>query len=197
MTPRIDEIRASLELRSTDELVSILRNHDEDQWRPEVFEIVASILTARGMSTADVVALGPEGVDIAEGQSLVTVGRFFSPVEAHTARLALESAGVTAWVAEEILGTAYGVGVGSRLQVRVEDLPSALEVLGASPTPASELPAELAEPPCPRCASSNVRSVAEVVDPKSPQFVGHGDFWSRQWLYDCGACGNRWSDESE
>jgi hypothetical protein len=197
MNPSIDELRSSLELRSTEELLSFLRNRDEEEWRPEVFEIVASILTARGVPTADVFASEPEGGDTVESRPLVTVGHFLSPVEADAARLALESAGIAAWVADEILGASYGVGVGSRLQVRVEDEPAALEVLGATPQQTSELPPELAEPPCPRCGSRTVRPVAEIADPQSSQFVGLGVSPSRQWRYHCGACGNKWFDESE
>jgi hypothetical protein len=197
MNPSIDELRASLELRSTEELLSILRNRDEEEWRPEVFEIVASILAARGVPTADAFASEPEGGDTVESRPLVTVGHFFSPVEAHAARLAMESAGIAAWVADEILGASYGVGVGSRLQVRVEDEPAALEVLGATRQQTTELPPELAEPPCPQCGSSHVRPVAEVVDPQSAPSPGIGVSPSRQWRYHCGACGNKWIDESE
>jgi len=66
LTP--DDIRRSMADRSTEELVSILRNHDEDEWLPDVFEIVAALLTERGVSTAEVVALGPEGEDVVEAQ---------------------------------------------------------------------------------------------------------------------------------
>jgi hypothetical protein len=197
MNPSIDELRASLELRSTEELLSILRNRDEEEWRPEVFEIVASILAARGVPTADAFASEPEGGDTVESRPLVTVGHFFSPVEAHAARLALESAGIAAWVADEILGASYGVGVGSRLQVRVEDESSALDVLASSPPFTPELPPELAEPPCPRCGSRSVRPVAEVVDPQSTPSAGLGVSPSRRWRNHCGACGNKWFDESE
>src|SRR5262245_39264049 len=117
MTRQLDEIRAALELRSSEELESILRNQDEEEWRPEVFAIVASILSARGVSTIDIAALGPESTDTVEGQSLVTVGHFSTPFEAHSARIALESAGITAWVTDETLQ----LGLGNRLQARVED----------------------------------------------------------------------------
>ena len=102
-----DPIRRELEAMTTEELVSILRNHDEGEWRPEVFDVVASILKARGVSPEDVTALGREGVDIAEGQPLVTVGRYFSPHEAHAMRMALEEANLRAWVSDES-GSAMG-----------------------------------------------------------------------------------------
>jgi hypothetical protein len=46
----LQDIPREMEQRSTSELVSILRNRDEDEWRPEVFQIVATILSSRGIS---------------------------------------------------------------------------------------------------------------------------------------------------
>src|SRR5512143_1706178 len=120
-----DDIRKELEQRTTAELVSILRNRDEDEWRQEVFDIVASILTARGVSPEDVRAMGPEGVDVVESAPTVTIARFFSPAECHAARMALDEGGIPAWVADESGGTLYGAGIGTRLQVRLEDADAA------------------------------------------------------------------------
>src|SRR5262249_50061175 len=149
-----------LEQRPTDELISILREGDAGEWRPEVFDVVASILRSRGLSPDEVRALGPEPVAVLESQPSVTVARFFSPAPAHLARLALEEAGVRAWVADEAAGTMYGVGIGARLQVRPGDAAAAREVLGGGPVSAEGMPAELAEPPCPACGSANVVSEA-------------------------------------
>jgi hypothetical protein len=135
-------IRQELEARPTEELVSILRNHDEQQWRAEVFEIVASILVTRGLSPADVVAMGPEGFDVVEGQPLVTIARYINPLEAQIHRMALEEADLAAWVSDESGGVMFGVGVGSRLQVRAEDEAAARAVLEAAAVPVSEPPAE-------------------------------------------------------
>jgi hypothetical protein len=136
-----------LEQRPTEELISILRNHDLDEWQPEVFPVVAALLEMRGLSPAEVAALGPEGSDVVEGQELATLARYFSPVEAHAHRMALEEAGIKAWVLDEDLGTMYGVGIGPRLQVRLEDLAAAREVLDSAPAPASAFPADLKDLP--------------------------------------------------
>jgi len=136
------DVRRELDARPTEELVSILRNRDEQQWRPEVFEIVASILVTRGLSPADVVAMGPEGVDVVEGQPLVTIGRYFNPLEAHAHRMALEEASLPAWVSDESGGAMFGVGVGSRLQVRAEDEAAARAILEAAAVPPSAPPPE-------------------------------------------------------
>lgn len=58
------QLEAQLEQCSTEELVSILRNRDEEEWRPPVFEVVTSILSARGVSPTDVVAMGPEPSEV-------------------------------------------------------------------------------------------------------------------------------------
>src|SRR5213593_2266573 len=145
MSEDLLEIRRELERRSTEELVSILRNRDEEEWRPGVFEIVASILATRGLSPTEVVALGPEGADVVESQQLVTIGRYFTAFEAHSYRTALEAAGLPAWVNDEAAGAMYGMGVGTRLQVRAEDEATARTVLEELPLPPSESPPNPAE----------------------------------------------------
>lgn len=186
MTPDFDEVRRSMDARPTEELVSILRNRDEEEWLPEVFDIVASVLESRGVSAREVLELGPEGVDIVEGQNLVTIGRFFSAIEAHAHRIALEQAGLHAWVHDESLSATYGMGVGARLQVRAEDEEAARVVLEAEPAPAFSMPPELAEPPCPKCGSSAVSQEAAVVDSSV-------DPSRRQWQYTCESCDHVWT----
>ena len=195
-----ETIRHELEARPTEELVSILRNRDEDEWRPEVFDIVATILAARGLSPTKVVSLGPEGTEVValgpededalEGQQLVTVGRYFSAVEAHAQRMALEETGLQAWVCDETVGAWYGVGIGSRLQVRVEDETAACAVLEVEAAPASAIPPELAEPTCPRCGSREVYRAAEVPEPMLRPT-------ERSRWYECWSCRHAWSDEAQ
>jgi hypothetical protein len=191
------DLHTQLEAFPTDELVSILRNHDEGEWRPEVFGVVAKILEARGLRPAEVAALGPEDLEdheAVETAPLVTVETFFSPAEAHGARMALEAAGLSAWVTDETLGTAYGVGVGSRLQVRERDLAAAVEILGSPAAPADTLPPELSEPACPACGSRNVTSEAWVQDQGSPQDAEERPFgmmW-RKWYGVCADCREAW-----
>jgi hypothetical protein len=188
MSEDIDSLREELELRTTDELVSILRNRDEEEWRPVTFDVVASILRARGLSPEEVAAMGPEGTDVLESEPTVTIGRFFSPAEAHASRMALEEGGITAWVADEEGGTIYGFGIGARLQVRAKDLEAAQELLGQ--LTADGVPPEIAEPPCPACGSHNVTSEAWVDDDESAR-----PRWRqtrRKWHYVCGDCREAW-----
>lgn len=182
-----ESLRKELEQRSTDELVSILRNRDEDEWRPGVFDVVAVVLRDRGVSPEDIAAMGPEGVDVVESEPTVTVATLFSPAEGHASRMALEEAGIAAWVMDEAGGTMYGVGVGVRLQVRVKDADAAREVLASTPVSAEELPPEFAEPPCPACGS---RSVA----PEAWRDEAEARWWrsGRKWYYVCADCREAW-----
>jgi hypothetical protein len=190
-----DELRAALEASTTEELVSILRNHDEDEWRPEVFGLVASILAGRGIGADSVLAMGPEGHDAVEQRPLATVARYFSPAEAHAGRLALEAAGLEAWVVDETLGTVYGVGVGTRLRVRVEDQEAARAILEDETGGVADLPPELAAPPCPICHSSDIALSPEPID-DADVHRAYGGRRRREWYYDCRACGHRWRDDS-
>jgi hypothetical protein len=187
-----DQLVRQLEQLSTDELVSILRNRDEDEWRPQVFEVVASILTARGVSPGDVEAMGPEGSDVAESAPTVTLATFFSPAEAHASRMALEEAGISAWVADETVGTMYGVGVGARLQVRATEATVAREVLASPPAPSDALPPELSDPACPACGSRRVAPEAWVAGEPNSQAASRE---RRTWYYVCGDCDEAWPVE--
>jgi putative signal transducing protein len=181
MSESVEDLRKELEQKSSDELISILRNRDEDEWRPEVFEVVAQMLKDRGVAPEDVVAMGPEGTDVVESEPTVTIARFFSPAEAHISRMALEEAGLAAWVADEAGGTMYGVGIGTRLQVRAKDEAAAREVLAAAPISSEALPPDLAEPPCRACSSRNVAPQSRP-DEEGPQ----------KWFYVCADCGESW-----
>jgi hypothetical protein len=191
MTENGAELRREFEQASTAELVSILRNRDEQEWRPEVFAAVTLVLKARGISPEEVAAMGPEGVDVVESEPVVTIATFFSPAEAHASRMALEEGGIAAWVADEAGGTMYGVGIGARLQVRAQDEDAARALLSAGPVSAEGLPPDLAEPPCPACGSANVASEAWV-DGTEEEQARRGSA-RRKWYYVCADCREAWS----
>lgn len=190
MSKDVEIRRKEFEQRSTAELVSILRNRDEEEWRPEVFDVVASLLKARGISREAVAAMGPEGTDVVESEPTATIATFFSPAEGHATRMALEEGGIAAWVTDEAAGTMYGAGIGARLQVRVKDIDAARELLSGAQRSADGLPPDLAEPPCPACGSRNVVSEAwvaqaDVTEPRPWQD-------RRKWYYVCGDCREAW-----
>jgi hypothetical protein len=190
--PPAREIRARLEERSTDELIAILRERNEDEWRPEVFAIVASILASRGVSVADAADPALEDHGAAE-EPFATVASFTSSSEAHVARMALEEAGLSAWVVE---GT-MGMGDGSRVQVRAGDERAALDILESAPASSTDLPPELAEAPCRSCGANRVRPVFELLERGSPHYNGTDGRPSPRWLFACDACGEKWPDESD
>jgi hypothetical protein len=183
--------RDEMERLSTEELTSILRNHDVDEWRPEAFQAAATILAERGLSPAEVQALGPEGFDVVEGEPTLTLETLTSPADAQILRMALQEAGITAWVVDESLGSMYGVGIGSRLQVRAKDEAAAREVLKSAPASSDALPPELAEPACPACGSRNVL-------PEAPPRSGAQDVAGApaptpsRWRYVCSDCRETW-----
>jgi hypothetical protein len=137
-------------------------------------------------------ALGPEAVDVVESAPTVTIASFFSPAEAHASRMALEEAGITAWVADEAGGTMYGVGIGARLQVRVEDEGAAREVLSAARVSSEALPPDIAEPPCPACGSRNVAPEVRP-DDEADSADRRGRPTGRRWYYVCGDCRKAWT----
>jgi hypothetical protein len=77
-----------------------------------------------------------------EPEALVTVGRFYTPWEAHLARTFLESEGIDACVHEERLpGVSLLTGAPtalSRVEVYPEDVERALEILAAVEEPGPE-----------------------------------------------------------
>jgi predicted RNA-binding Zn-ribbon protein involved in translation (DUF1610 family) len=188
-----DEIRQHLDLLSDEELVSILQEHDEEQWRPEVFDIVKSILNARGISPArgeggTSLEEAEEGIlDAAAGQDLVTVGNYSRYVDAETDRMALEANGLKAWLFHQYGPPMEGFGPAVQLKVLEEDLAAAMHILESEAVASFELPAEIAEPPCPKCGSRQVAERAEIVESavdSSPK---------QAWFYNCASCGYKWS----
>jgi len=94
MSEDVESLRKELEQRTTDELVSILRNRDDEEWRPATFDVVASILRARGLSPEQVVAMGPEGTDVVESEPTETIRRFFSPAEVRNPVIVIAGSGM-------------------------------------------------------------------------------------------------------
>ncbi len=58
MSGNEDDLKAKLQERSTEDLVSIVRKHDDQEWRPEVFDIARSILISRGLFLNEIEATG-------------------------------------------------------------------------------------------------------------------------------------------
>jgi len=191
----IEELRQRLEMLADDELVSILQARDEEEWRPEVFDIVASILSSRGIAPAKATEPEGEGADEAEFSPLVTLAYYFSRDIANTERLALEAAGVKAWISDEYSHVEDGYHFGVRLQVREADFDEAMRILKSDAALSSELPPEIAEPACPKCGSRQVTEVAETAEVLDSSSTDRS--YEREiWLYHCASCDYKWSEES-
>jgi DNA-directed RNA polymerase subunit M/transcription elongation factor TFIIS len=183
-----DEIRQNLSLLADEELISILREHDEKEWRPEVFDIVRSILSSRGISPVDEPAVEQNTLIEPEGVDLVTIGNYTESMDAETDRLALEAKGLQAWISNKYAPPMQSVPQGVQLKVLAQDANAAMAILESEPAPSSELPEEIAEPPCPKCGSRNVIETAEHIE----SWAEFGDS-STDWLYHCASCGYKWA----
>jgi hypothetical protein len=138
--------------------------------------------------------------------TLVTVGVYTTPWEAQLGKARLETEGIDSVIADEFLGRLYcatAVG-GVKLQVREEEAPRALELLGTRrPIPEIYLVTEADLPlpsRCPRCPSCNSDNLA-VQRWSGLGFLGS---WlllgfplplplpRRRWS--CRGCGTAWKD---
>jgi len=148
--------RPRLEQLSTHELVSILRRHDADEWRPEVFGIVKAILAGRGVFSVDVGSTGESADDDGSGSSQFIPSDGLDPVasgldvgEAEDAGKILRSAGMPVYIDH----TDYGFSC----YVPEEHVPRATELLQESDLlPAQENAEEsisIAGGPCPGCGA--------------------------------------------
>lgn len=195
----IDEIRQKMELLNDAELIKIFREHDEGQWRPEVFDIVGAILGARGVSLIPSSAFKND--DLSEEIStsdLLTVVSYFDFLDAEADRLALEAKGLKSWIVTEQANAAEPDAPNIHLKVlpRDKDL-AALSVIfkpdretfKPDPGPSTDLPAELAGPPCPKCGSRDVVEKPEIMEVSTSS----GSLSPKEvWLYNCASCGYKW-----
>jgi hypothetical protein len=153
-------VRARLHALSDPELIDILAWRDEGQWEPEVFGIAEEVLRGRGTAVEEAVAAaraaGGPAPDPESPATLVTVARYFTPVEAQLCRAHLEQAGLSPIIVDEnVAAVHFLLGVfagGIRVQVPADQEAVALEVLS------QEAPPEMPEQ-CPACGSSEVTHV--------------------------------------
>jgi Putative prokaryotic signal transducing protein len=160
-------VRRELEGLPTEELVEILRRHDEEEWQPEVFGIVEAVLRSRGVDPAQAAAAATDEAEEEEAGGLVSLESFTDPLEAQMCKMALESGGIPAWTSDERGGVVPGfeneVLVTLEVLVRHSDEPAArelLESLGAEAAetgqsreacPSCGIPREPGAASCPAC----------------------------------------------
>lgn len=95
-----DELRRRLDGKTTEELVALLRDHDTEEWRPEVFPLAESILRSRGVEPPPP---GPPSTTEPDTprEAMVPVGWFRTVPEADALRSALLAAGFRAAIGDE------------------------------------------------------------------------------------------------
>ncbi len=74
-----------------------------------------------------------------------------------------------------------------------EDFDAARAIRNSEPVSSSDLPDEIAEPPCPKCGSRKVTEKAEIVESLDDS-RSHSPTPRQMWLYKCGVCGHKWSN---
>jgi hypothetical protein len=185
-----NEMRQQLDLLPDEELVEILREHDMEQWRPEVFDIVSSILNKRGVSAGKDSEPEEDILDKAANLDIVTVASYINDSDAETDRQALEAKGLKAWVVNQDGSLEADPSAPVHLQVCKEDIKAAMQILEielSEPAPSSDLPPDIAEPPCPKCGSRKVMEALDVIE-KTHLYP------EQFWLYHCASCGHKWSE---
>jgi hypothetical protein len=189
-----DDLRGRLEAMPTPELIEILEERDVEQWRPEVFPLVEGILAERGVDPKGIVPTATEAAADEDG-ALESVASLGSNFEASFCKMALQEAGIEAWLSTEHLGgiaPPLGVAVGLNVLVRRREAAVAREVLAAVEAGAAELPEE--SEVCPKCSSTATERGREVdrgmaitafLVTRVPLATGH-------WLWTCSQCGHEW-----
>ena len=189
-------MRHNLSLLNDEKLLSILRDQNADEWRPEVFGIVASILRDRGISPslASDHESDREGEVPTEGAvhipDLVAVASYLDGLDAETDRSRLGERGLRAWIFDGDMPSESSV----ELRVLPDDVAAALAILQSDPLAVAELPPETAEPPCPQCGDGDVIGDADSPEGDGASARPSGSISEQKWIYRCNACGHRWSE---
>ncbi len=189
-----DDMRQQLDLLNDEELLSILREHDEEQWRPEAFDIVASILRERGVALDTGAAQKEEIPEDLAGLHLVTVASYFDHVDAEADLDVLEAKNIRGWILKENVAEMEEPSADVRLKVLPEDLNAAIKILDAGQPLSPDLPDEIAGPSCPRCGSREIAEEEETVESYSGSTRNRRSSPQQIWLYRCRACGYKWSE---
>jgi hypothetical protein len=106
----IDDLRDRLDRMATEELVDVLRRHDLEEWRPEVFLVVETILYGRGVDVAAVKAQSQaEGATESEPREFVKAMDIPDPAMLLVAKSVLDEAGVQYYVRGENVQNLLGI----------------------------------------------------------------------------------------
>ena len=198
MTPTPDDFAAQYALMSEIELMELARSYDG------LLEIAQTALRAEFARRGLEAPLVEEPEEL-QFRPLVTVRQYRDLTEALVGRSLLESAGMTAWIADEHLvrmNWFYSNLVGGvRLQVAEEDEAAARELLEeAAPPPIPYGGEEVyVQPTCPKCGSAEVTLGDGTEQGRSfvALYTLSVPVPPREAAWHCEACGARWEGEED
>jgi len=124
-----------LQKRDSNDLLAIIRKRDEQEWRPEVFDVARELLVERGVDVAAALAAGTEEGPTQVVEGLVVVATLAIVIEAEACKAALAGSGIEALLLDNnmlgidpALWPALG---GVRVAVRSSDVEAARTLLAA------------------------------------------------------------------
>jgi predicted RNA-binding Zn-ribbon protein involved in translation (DUF1610 family) len=195
MTPSPEDLAANYAQMSETELIELARSYDG------LLEIAQDALRAEFARRG----LEPPLVEESEEwqfRRLVTVRRYRDLAEAYAGRSLLESAGISAWIADENLirmdwffSNLIG---GMRLQVDESEEAAAREILEEG-TPVTITYGEeqiYVQPTCPKCGSAEITLGSGTERGRSfvALYILSIPVPPREATWNCEACGARWVD---
>jgi len=196
MTPTPEELASQYAEMSETELMELAHAYDG------LLEVAQTALRAefarRGLEPPTI-----EEPDEWELRRVVTVQSYRDLAEAYAGRSMLESAGISAWIADEnlvrinwFLSNLVG---GLRLQVAEPDETAARETLGKAVPPDIPYGGEevFVQPTCPKCGSAEVTLGDGTERGRSlvALYVLAIPVPPREAAWHCEACGARWEDD--
>jgi len=131
-----------------------------------------------------------------EREDLECVAELRDGVRADLCQMALEAAGIQAWLSGRNLATVaphLAIALGVRVLVRTSEALQARELLSELASGSAALPQETAM--CPRCGSADVVFIGQPT--RARAFVDYVVFGiprpDVRWTWHCTKCGNEWA----
>lgn len=187
-----EEMRRSIDRKTTEDLLDALHRRAAGEWRPEAYELMETILRERGVAVERALSAlaTAQTSDPNEDVELVPVARTFNPIDAQLIRCRLEQAGIPTFLADEgIASMHFGLGIaagGVKVMVSAPDVALAQEELAR---PEATVALE-----CPRCGSEQVdqKERLDRAGVVATTLLFNAPIPQRRRACTCGVCGNQW-----
>ena len=107
-----DDLHGRLDAMGTEDLIEVLRHHDLDEWRPEVFPIVESILLRRGVDVPALKAAAERerAAALEDPPPFERVMELADPAGLAVAKSLLQEAGIPFFIKNEETQSLFGWG---------------------------------------------------------------------------------------